>query len=618
MNQLKENEHEVLQRVFGFPAFRGKQEEIIRHILAGQDALAIMPTGAGKSLCYQLPALLLPGLTVVISPLIALMKDQVDSLGALGIQAASYSSALDWAAKERVLSAMQSNSLRLLYLSPERLFASSPAFIEELKNHTVSLFAVDEAHCISHWGHDFRADYLSLSRLKTEFPKTPIIAMTATADDQTREDIQDQLFGRKVACFLTSFDRENIRYSVQARGDLDYQLQAFLESRKEHCGIVYCLSRNETEELSYKLKQWGFQAEAYHAGLEPSVRSQRQEDFKHDKIKIIVATIAFGMGVDKPNVRYVVHTHLPKNIESYYQETGRAGRDGLASEALLLYAPKDASRLRYFIFKGEDQAHQSLMLQKLQDMVNYAMGFECRRKVLLAYFQESHAGQCGNCDRCLAKEAFVRRSLATEKSERLEKSKALLEEETKLRDKLKAWRLAQAKSESVPAYVIFNDSTLENLIEKKPCAEHVLEGISGLGKFKIEKYGSALLSIIRENSQNRVIEKLRIDLAKGSQSSTARNTLAMVKSGLTAEEAALKSGLTESTIFKHLEFLVFAGELDVEDLIQPELVNLIQELMDVEGLAYLSDLKSKLPDSVTYRDLSLVRALQLRLQQSVA
>lgn len=616
MNQT--NEHELLQRVFGFPAFRGKQEEIIQHILAGQDALAIMPTGAGKSLCYQLPALMLPGLTVVISPLIALMKDQVDGLSAQGIQAASFSSAMDWTAKEQVLKAMKSNSLRLLYLSPERLFTSSPAFIEELKNHTISLFAVDEAHCISHWGHDFRADYLQLSRLKSEFPKTPIIAMTATADEQTRDDIQEQLFGKKVACFLTSFDRENIRYSVQARGDLDYQLQSFIETRKEHCGIIYCLSRNETEELSYKLKQWGFQAEAYHAGLEPSVRSQRQEDFKHDKIKIIVATIAFGMGVDKPNVRYVVHTHLPKNIESYYQETGRAGRDGLASEALLLFAPKDASRLRYFIFKGEDQAHQSLMLQKLQDMMNYATGFECRRKVLLAYFQESHSGQCGNCDRCLSREAFVKRSLATEKTESAPKSGVLLEEETKLREKLKAWRLMQAKSESVPAYVVFNDSTLENLIEKKPCAEYALENITGLGKFKIEKYGRSLLSIIRENSQDRILEKLRADLAKGSQSSTARNTLALVKSGLTTEEAAIKSGLTESTIFKHLEFLVFAGELEIEELIQPELVNLIQELMEVEGFAYLSDLKSKLPESVTYRDLSLVRALKLRLEQKAA
>ncbi|MDX5319769.1 MAG: RecQ family ATP-dependent DNA helicase, partial [Bacteroidota bacterium] len=395
-------EREILKRVFGFSEFRGKQEEIIQHVLKGQDALAIMPTGAGKSLCYQVPALALDGLCVVISPLIALMKDQVDALREQGVNARTFHSNLGETEKQKTLDELGNGTLKLLYLSPERLFLSSAPFLDYLKKLPLSLIAIDEAHCISQWGHDFREDYLLLGQLRQHLPKTPIIALTATADLRTRADILTRLGLPKAKVFLSSFNRPNLFYTAQWRSQLIQQLDAFLQSRKEETGIVYCFSRKETEQTASALRQLGYEALAYHAGLEKEERSLRQEQFKKDEVKIMVATIAFGMGIDKPNVRFVVHAHLPKNMESYYQETGRAGRDGMPSDLLLLYSSGDLNRLRYFIYNGEDKSHQDQMLKKLNEMAAFAESTECRRKLILEYFDEKAAENCGHCDNCLS------------------------------------------------------------------------------------------------------------------------------------------------------------------------------------------------------------------------
>jgi ATP-dependent DNA helicase RecQ len=392
---------QALQKYFGYNGFRHEQEAIIRHVLDKKDVLALMPTGGGKSLCYQLPAVLLQGLTIVISPLIALMKDQVDSLNVNGIPAAFFNSSQSSQEQMQLTAKLRNNEIRLLYLAPERLFGNQSRLISFLKSLPVSLIAIDEAHCISHWGHDFRPEYLMLAGLKPEFPDIPVIALTATADKLTKKDILEKLNLKNPGVFVSSFNRENITYRVAPKRDHFGQLLAFLNDHKEDSGIIYCLSRRSTEELAEDLKGQGFAAEPYHAGLENHIKSKTQEAFLRDEVKIIVATIAFGMGINKSNVRYVVHVDMPKNIEGYYQETGRAGRDGLPSEALLLYSPGDATKLKKFATIEDNPEQSRIMLQKLDDMVRYCQLHSCRRRFLLKYFDEDFAAPCGSCDFCL-------------------------------------------------------------------------------------------------------------------------------------------------------------------------------------------------------------------------
>jgi ATP-dependent DNA helicase RecQ len=393
---------QALQKYFGYSEFRHEQEAIIQHILNGQDVLTLMPTGGGKSLCYQLPAVLMDGLTIVISPLIALMKDQVDSLNVNGIPAAFLNSSQSPNEQQRITDQLKNNQIKLLYLAPERLFGSGNNLINFLKSLPVCLIAIDEAHCISHWGHDFRPEYLMLAGLKSEFPKIPVIALTATADKLTRKDILEKLDLKNPAEFVSSFNRANITYRVMPKKNSFNQLLAFLEERKEDSGIIYCLSRKSTEELAADLKEEGFSAEAYHAGMEHANKARNQEAFLRDDVKIIVATIAFGMGINKSNVRYVVHVDLPKNIEGYYQETGRAGRDGLASDALLLYSYGDASKLQRFARVEGNEEQSAIMLKKLDDMVKYSQLQTCRRQYLMQYFDEAFPDNCGSCDICLS------------------------------------------------------------------------------------------------------------------------------------------------------------------------------------------------------------------------
>ena len=389
----------TLKQVFGYEAFREYQQQIIETLLHGDDAFVLMPTGGGKSLCYQIPALHRPGVAIVVSPLISLMKDQVDGLQACGVHAAYYNSSLKSSEAKRVLALLHTNQLDLLYIAPERLM--SKEFIERLQSIPIGLIAIDEAHCISQWGHDFRPEYLKLGGLRRYFEKVPLIALTATAEPHTRKDILEKLHLKSAPRFIAGFDRPNIRYLVLEKQKPKVQLLNYLSTRPEDAGIVYCLSRKRVEEVCEHLLAAGFSAAPYHAGLSNVKRKQVQDDFLRDNVQIVVATVAFGMGIDKSNIRFVVHYDIPKNIESYYQETGRAGRDGLDSEALLLFGYGDIQVARGLIEKTRNIEHKRIELHKLNAMVGFAESLGCRRRVLLGYFGESLDKDCGNCDICL-------------------------------------------------------------------------------------------------------------------------------------------------------------------------------------------------------------------------
>jgi ATP-dependent DNA helicase RecQ len=391
---------EILQQKFGYESFRLNQQVAIESVLAKKDCVVLMPTGGGKSLCYQIPSLMLDGLTLVISPLIALMKDQVDAMRSYGVEAAFLNSTQTGKEQVEVFQAVRSGKLKLLYVAPERLLQSGDQFIDFLKSIKVSLFAIDEAHCISSWGHDFRPEYIQLGKLKKFFPEIPVIALTATADKLVRKDILERLNIPNCKVFVSSFNRPNIYYTVESKKDYYPKLINFLRKRTDESGIIYCLSRNSTETLADDLRSEGFKALAYHAGLNKQTRDKNQDLFLNDDVKIIVATIAFGMGIDKSNVRFVVHCDLPKNLESYYQETGRAGRDGLESEALLFFGWGDVIKLQRFAEVENNPEQTKIMLKKLDVMGKFGDLKTCRRQFLLNYFSEETTTVCGHCDNC--------------------------------------------------------------------------------------------------------------------------------------------------------------------------------------------------------------------------
>ncbi|MCW3090463.1 MAG: ATP-dependent helicase RecQ [Ferruginibacter sp.] len=394
---------QTLQQYFGYDEFRHNQQEIIENVLAKNDSIVLMPTGGGKSLCYQVPALMFEGVTIVVSPLIALMKDQVDALKLNGIAAAFLNSSQSSFEQAAIIQRLKNNQLKLLYVAPERLLGQNSLLLY-LENINVSLFAIDEAHCISHWGHDFRPEYLVLGQLKKRFPGVPVIALTATADKLTKTDIIQKLEISNYRVFENSFNRPNISYFIRQKKNYLQQLLEYLKLHKDDCGIIYCLSRNSTESLAEDLCDKGYAATAYHAGLDKNVKEDNQERFLRDEIKIIVATIAFGMGINKSNVRFVVHVDLPKNIEGYYQETGRAGRDGLPSEAILFYSAADVFKLKKFATIEGNAAQSKVMLKKLDQMATLCSTRQCRRQYLLNYFDEAAPAFCGSCDVCLSDE----------------------------------------------------------------------------------------------------------------------------------------------------------------------------------------------------------------------
>jgi ATP-dependent DNA helicase RecQ len=430
-----------LKQFFGFTSFRPLQEEIICDALAGKDVFAVLPTGGGKSLCFQLPALIRPGLTVVVSPLIALMKDQVDALQAAGVAATFLNSSLAAGESRPRLRGLHNGEYRLLYVAPERLLLSG--FLDDLKRWNVNLFAIDEAHCISEWGHDFRPEYRQLAGLRDQFEGVPMMALTATATERVREDIVRQLRLRSAACYLASFNRPNLTYRVSAKTGAYAQIIAFTRARPLDSGIVYCQARKTAEDLARKLTADGIPAAPYHAGLSAADRTRNQEAFLRDEVRVVCATIAFGMGINKQNVRFVIHHDLPKNIEGYYQETGRAGRDGLPSECLLLFSPGDRVKYGRFIDEKPDPKEREIARAQLEQIVHYAEAATCRRAHLLNYFGETFTGadhtpaaiggrsaslhplssesgasrrpNCGGCDNCLAPRQTFDGTLAAQK-----------------------------------------------------------------------------------------------------------------------------------------------------------------------------------------------------------
>lgn len=599
---------QLLKKFFGYSEFRPLQAEIIQHILQKKDALVLMPTGGGKSICYQLPAIYLPGITLVISPLIALMKDQVEGLIANGIPAASLNSMMSDSEQQQVKQLCIQGKIKLLYISPERVKAEADWFLPRLD---ISLIAIDEAHCVSHWGHDFRPEYTQLAILKERFPNVPVIALTATADKVTRTDIIEQLRLNNPQVFISSFDRPNLSLTVRRGLNKKEKIKSivhFIRQHRDQCGIIYCMKRSDTEMLVEELSLFQIKATAYHAGLSPQKREQAQNDFIHDRVDVVCATVAFGMGIDKSNIRWVIHFNMPGSIENYYQEIGRAGRDGVKSDTLLFYSMSDLIVLRQF---AEESGQVEINLEKLNRMQRYCETDVCRRRILLSYFGEEVEKDCGNCDVCKnpplrfdgsilvqkALSAVVRtnqqigvemlihilrgaaRTELTEKgfhhiktygagrdlsymewkeyiyqmiqlgfleidythANRLkvtalgtkvlygkataqlakyipqepEKKKAKTGSEKKgfkaqpirpiesesvdeiLWDALKQLRKQLADRESRPAYHIFTDDSLEDMVAQKPITLGDFNLIRGVGQIKLEKYGRVFVSLIR-------------------------------------------------------------------------------------------------------------------------
>lgn len=592
---------EVLRHVFGYGEFRGNQQAIIDHLVQGGDALVLMPTGGGKSLCYQIPAIVRPGVGIVVSPLIALMQDQVDALLQLGVKAAVLNSSLDAKTARKVEDQLVAGQLDLLYVAPERLL--TPSFLSLLERAEIALFAIDEAHCVSQWGHDFRPEYVQLSLLHEKFPTIPRIALTATADAPTQREIIERLDLSRAMQFTASFDRPNIRYRIVQKKNPREQLHSFLEAEhRGDAGIVYCLSRKHVEETAEWLSNKGWDAIPYHAGLNNQLRQKNQQRFIREEGVIVVATVAFGMGIDKPNVRFVAHLDLPKSMEGYYQETGRGGRDGMPTNAWLSYGLGDVITLRRMLETSEaDEQHKRLEQRKLNVLLGYCETTLCRREVLLSYFGEAYQGPCGNCDNCLEPAARIDGKIAAQKalscvyrtgqrfgvkhlvdvllgretpqttrfnhdkvstfgiglehsqqqwqsiyrqlvaanllsvdmsgfgSLRLtnksagllrgeetislridpdkpkKKSKAVIKHEKKhgtmpddaLWHALKSKRLELAKSQGVPPYIIFHDTSLIEMHTLKPTSLEEFEKIAGVGRAKLERYGQAFVETIR-------------------------------------------------------------------------------------------------------------------------
>ena len=522
-----DGKHQVLQEYFGYDTFRPGQGELIDALLAGRDAFGVMPTGGGKSLCYQVPALLLPGVTVVVSPLISLMQDQVTALKKAGVAAAYLNSALTQAQIDQVCRRLLAGEYRLLYVAPERLLADR--FLTVVQRLDIAMVAVDEAHCISQWGQDFRPSYLRIVEFLGRLPRRPVVAaFTATATAQVREDVRRILALRDPLEIVTGFDRPNLRFEVLHPKNKADALLALVRDRGSRCGVVYCSTRKEVENVCRMLQEHGLSATRYHAGLPEEERRENQQDFLYDRKTVMVATNAFGMGIDKPNVRFVIHYNMPKDLESYYQEAGRAGRDGQPSRCTLLYSGTDVRTIRFFIDK-ELEADNGLPAdvkaeaarkaeERLKYMTFYSTTPKCLRGFLLEYFGEAAPKKCGNCSCCLAAEQEAQLQLETSRrraadnAHRLEKPRRtkstagaapLSEADEKLLNALYARRKWLAGKQNVPAFMVFSDATLREMVEKKPLSLDELLNISGVGEKKAARYGTTFLRIIEDAVENR-------------------------------------------------------------------------------------------------------------------
>ncbi|MDA3886599.1 MAG: ATP-dependent DNA helicase [Candidatus Delongbacteria bacterium] len=493
--------HKSLQKYFGFTDFHPLQKEIIGDILNNNDALVLMPTGGGKSLCYQLPAVMNDGLTIVISPLISLMKDQVDYLQSIGISAVSINSGMDYDEIDKIRRQLINKEIKLLYVAPERIMTEK--FLNFLHQLKISLIAIDEAHCISEWGHDFRPEYSKLNQLKEHFPNTPLIALTSTAIPQVQNDIIRQLNMENSKLYKTSVNRKNLLYRVMPKKKTYEHILYYLRNHTEDSGIIYCQSRKSVDKISERLQNEGIRALPYHAGLSSEVRINNQRKFIKDDVEVIVATIAFGMGIDKPNVRFVIHHDLPKSIEGYYQETGRAGRDGLQSDCILFFSYGDKIKHDYFIKQIEDEKFQKTAYRKLRDVINFSSNNKCRRKYLLNYFGEEYdIDNCEMCDVCIPSEEIeaISYSKGKDLKSKGRKSSDILQGDfdQDLFEILRILRKKVADEENMPPYIVFSDVTLKDMASKLPKNSVEFLSINGVGEVKLKKYGSIFLTKIAD------------------------------------------------------------------------------------------------------------------------
>lgn len=491
----------IMYEHFGYSSFRHAQSTLISGIMEGRDVLGIMPTGAGKSMCYQIPALMLPGITLVISPLISLMQDQVRALKAAGIAGAYLNSSLSYRQYLKALSNARMGMYKIIYVAPERL--ETEEFLDFARSIDISLLAVDEAHCVSQWGHDFRPSYMNIAPFVEKLPRRPrLAAFTATATPAVKEDILTHLKLREPETAVTGFDRENLFFRVLRPKDKKEALLEFIRQHSGESGIVYCSTRKQVETVTELLKGHGIAAGRYHAGLEESERRESQNLFLYDKLRVMVATNAFGMGIDKQNVSFVVHYNMPKNMEAYYQEAGRAGRDGAKAECLLLYGPGDVHTAEFLINSSvEDgsspqavEARRKIEMNKLEDMKGYCFTAGCLRQYILNYFGEEHPGKCEGCGNCVARKNILAalQPKAASGSHKTERS---------LYDMLKSVRQDFAERASLPSDLIFTDKTLQDMAVRKPQNEYEMMQIPGVSPVKYQMYGKTFLRVIQRNSQ---------------------------------------------------------------------------------------------------------------------
>jgi len=560
---------ELLKKYFGYDEFRPLQEDIIAHVIQKKDSLVLMPTGGGKSLCYQLPALYFEGITLVVSPLIALMKDQVDALKLNGIDAEYINSSLSSSEITVVQNKARIGQIKILYTAPERLALQS--FRDFLAKLNVSLIAIDEAHCISEWGHDFRPEYRNLKQLRVLFPKTPVMALTATATQKTREDIIKQLGLDNPKLFISSFNRPNLTFTVRRKRTVFRKLLRLLYKYHNESVIIYCFSRKDTEKLALQLQNAGFKALPYHAGLNKDVRKRTHDQFIRDDISIIVATIAFGMGIDKSNIRLIVHYTFPKSIEGYYQEIGRAGRDGLPSECVMFYGYHDRFKHEYFINQIADSSVKYVAETKLSQIIDYCERIVCRREYLLDYFGEKYYQEnCRACDNCLHPDEEDEEDDGKDDDftvySQPKKRELTLEYHSVLFERLRALRKRLADKQNVPPYIIFSDVSLREMAYYLPDSRQVFLNIQGVGERKFDQFGDDFLKVIAKYAQEKNLQAQAIPNRYERRLSRIKKEINLVDStyALTKKlafqkfsinEIARQRNLSEGTILNHLEKL---------------------------------------------------------------
>jgi|CZLA01.1.fsa_nt_gi ATP-dependent DNA helicase RecQ len=639
MPEAGPNLTEVLRRYWGYHEFRPKQEDVIRSLLAAHDTCVVMPTGGGKSLCYQLPAVISGKTAVVVSPLIALMQDQAAQLAQMGIPAAVINSSQSSAERRQVMENAARGEYRLLYLSPERLAAQNT--FEWLSKVPVGFFAVDEAHCISEWGHEFRPDYRQLSRLRTSFPSLPIAAFTASATRQVRHDILKQLQMRQPDCYIASFHRQNLRYVVQ-ECEARTQLELLARALRHYAGesvIVYSPTIKRVEETVEYLEESGIAAVPYHAKMEASMRRQNQERWMSDEVRVLVGTIAFGLGINKPAVRAVIHLSLPKSIEQFYQEAGRAGRDGRPADCVLLWQKRDHVLLDYFIGQISDDAERERSSARKRVISRFADSHGCRQRQICLHFGETPQWErCGGCDNCGAKPEWLSkqivrvdgpeiaarqtafpptpfpstfRSLAPSEKRRV-RDAAPAEADPALAEYLREWRRNMARENKVPAYIILHDSTLEELCRRRPANFAELKQVTGIGEKKADVYGAEILQALRNYG-----EGARATPSVSKEPAPAEQTLKLLHEGRSFEEIARIRARQISTVVCTVASLIETGQLKLDPKwISPDAQPLIEAACLQQGVERLRDIKEAVPPYVSFEDIRLVVA-HLRAENRV-